>query len=801
MRKEVGAFLGVVLLLSVLPTVARAQDSDAATLGPRITGLTSVPSAQGTEVRIEVQDGIANYQAYREEPTVLVVEIFGAQDSNLPEKTFVGADDVQSILVEQNAGSAAGNITRFRFFLAPNTTHQIALTETGLKINFAPPVPALGDQHGADGSAGTTVEPVEPAEAVEQPVPVETQWDSASRLLQVSTFQGADGCAAAVIADGAPDFRDFQLHDPERLVLDFYDVENGVAERTIPVSNDLLERIRVGQFQVEPRKIARVVFDLVGQPDYHINRDGTRVNVVFGTLSDEESRAASAPGGSPAPLRLAARPPGTLRSERGGDILKYAGNLREELPGGFSQQGIFVERAPVPQVSDTMVQAEQPGTPGYEAMVVAPSEAQYTGEPITLDLKDADIKDVFRFFHELTGLNIILDPDVSGKVTLTLTAVPWDQALDIILRNAGLGKTLEGNVLRIATNAKLAQEEQDRRRLMEEQELSMPVKTIIRRVSYAKAQEVQALLNQVISKRGSILVDQRTNTLVIKEISSPGRLQVLTELISTLDTPTPQVEIEARIVETTKNFLNSVGVQWGFTGIADAETGNTTSLSFPNNYRLNGDLIVGGGITSSLPNNGWAVNLPASGGTSGAMGFSFGNIADTFQLDLVLSAIETEGRGKVISAPRVTTQNNFAALIESGSQVPYQTIANNTITTTFISASLRLNVTPQITAEGTIILDITVEQNSPDFSRALPGQTGNVPISTRRAQTQVLVKDGGTTVIGGVFQVSVQGNRARVPLFHKIPVLGWLFKNRFEQVDNDELMIFITPKIKKLQMT
>jgi type IV pilus assembly protein PilQ len=218
---------------------------------------------------------------------------------------------------------------------------------------------------------------------------------------------------------------------------------------------------------------------------------------------------------------------------------------------------------------------------------------------------------------------------------------------------------------------------------------------------------------------------------------------------------------------------------------------------FPNNFGLKGDRVVSEefGFQSDLPNRGWAVNLPGASAT-GAVGLQFGNILDTFTLDMMLSALEQEGYGRILSAPKVATQNNQAAEIESGTQIPVQVIANNTITTQFVSASLRLIVTPQITADRTIIMKVTVEQNEPDFAQPV-GPGGVPPITTRRADTKLLVADGGTAVIGGVFKVTEAKSQSRIPGVHKLPIIGWLFKNRSETRQNNELLIFITPKIKK----
>jgi type IV pilus assembly protein PilQ len=407
------------------------------------------------------------------------------------------------------------------------------------------------------------------------------------------------------------------------------------------------------------------------------------------------------------------------------------------------------------------------------------TESQYSGEPIDLNLKDADIKDVFRTISELTGLNIVIDPDVKGTVTVRLTDVPWDQALELILKENGLGYVLENNVMRIAPVGKLQQEEQQRVALEEARQQSIPTKTIIKKLSYADATQAAGTLRQVMSKRGDVIVDSRTNTLIIREI--PSYLPTVIQLLDNLDTPTPQVMIETRIVETTKTFGRNLGISWGISGSVDQAHGNTTNLSFPNT-------ITGFGGTGPA-----SVNVNLNNGAN-LLALRLGNVLDTFDLDLALQAAENEGLAKVISSPRVEAMTNKRAYIQSGVQIPVQTTVNNTTTVVYVDATLRLEVTPQITAEGTVLLDVRVTKRDPAVALNV-SQGQNVPITIREAQTQVLVKDGGTAVIGGIFILNDQTQHNYIPGLWKIPILGSLFKNETITNKHDELLIFITPRI------
>jgi len=435
--------------------------------------------------------------------------------------------------------------------------------------------------------------------------------------------------------------------------------------------------------------------------------------------------------------------------------------------------------------------ASHPQEQRYTPATVAEQEVQYSGEIISMKFKDADLRDVILYLGDFAGLNVVFDPEVRGVVTVDLKDIPWDQALDLILKTNKVGKTLEGNVLRIAPTTVLTREKEEERRLRESKELAGPMVVKTFTLSYSRGSEVESLLRSKMSDRGEIIVDERTNTLIITEVRD--RMEVLEKLIDVFDTATPQVSIEARIVEATSTFIRNLGVQWGFKGISDPFYGNQASLKFPNKSLLDGALIPQGIVTKGIggPLGGYAVNLPAPAFTS-AVGLSLANVMDTFRIDVALSALETSGEGRIISAPKVTTQNNQEAEIIQGRQIPVQTVANFTVTTRYVNAALELRATPQITAEGTIIMYIELRNNAADFANLV---NGIPPITTQSAQTTVMVPNGGTTVIGGIYRTEDSITRERVPFFHKIPILGNLFKNFARTKQTRELLIFITPRI------
>jgi type IV pilus assembly protein PilQ len=425
---------------------------------------------------------------------------------------------------------------------------------------------------------------------------------------------------------------------------------------------------------------------------------------------------------------------------------------------------------------------------GEQKILSAPGARKFTGNPISLDFQGADLRAVLRTFAEISGLNIVIDPTVQGTVDVALRDVPWDQALDIILRANKLGYLIDGTIVRIAPLAALADEEALHQKVIDQQTLTVPLSVMTKTLSYAKAEELQGLLiKSALSQRGTVQIDSRTNTLIITDL--PERLTTATDLITTLDRPQPQVEIEARIVQTNKNYARALGVQWGFQGRVDPALGNTTGLAFPNSGTLGGRT---GGGSPAAPS---AVNLGATNPTS-AVGLALGSVNGAFNLDVALSALESSGNGRLLSTPKVSTLNNIAAEMTQGVEIPIPTQAAVGVppTVSFKMAALTLKVTPHITASNTVIMQIALENATPDFGR----QVGGIPpINTQRANTTVLVGDGQTTVIGGIYTSNSTTTNDKTPGLGNVPILRWLFKRDTLTDANTELLIFITPRIIK----
>ncbi len=610
-------------------------------------------------------------------------------------------------------------------------------------------------------------------------------------LVDVVPVRTGDGVIVELKSDRPISVQAFTLPEPRRLVLDLDGVVNRFDRHLLSVNSPLVSQVRVAQFQATPVPVTRVVVDLRDDAEYAVDETDFGATVSVGTggavLPAVTERADIA---SAETIEISRSTPETVAEpEPAQEVVSAIFDPPEETAKTeFVGSPEPAERSPwVADSSQLIEQAEAvtvlegPTTAaeGFEATEVSTEEQQFTGEPITLTLKDADIKDVLKTFSVLTDMNIVLDPSVGGSVTVELHDVPWDQALDLILKINGLDYVLENNVLRVAPISKLAAEKSARAAFAVEQEKAKPMSTVLKPISYSKASDIANLLSSdsyLLSSRGSVTVDERTNTLIIRDVMD--RIEGIMRLIESLDLPTPQVVIEGRIVETTKQFSRALGVTWGFRGTMDAEHGNDTGLKFPNSIEMTGDVL-----------------LPATA-ANGLFGLTFGDILNTFNLDFLLSAAESDNQARVVSTPRVTTQNLKTATIRSGLQIPVQTVANNTVTVQYVDATLRLEVTPQITAEGTVNLDISIKKQRPAPEFAVTGGQ-NAPIFTRDAETELLVRDGGTTVIGGIYELTSGDGENRVPGMHKIPIFGWLFKNKAIRRDHDELLIFITPRIVK----
>jgi type IV pilus assembly protein PilQ len=556
----------------------------------------------------------------------------------------------------------------------------------------------------------------------------------------------------------------FVLGNPLRLVADLYNTVLQAPLKEKTVNSMGIINVRSAQFERgNPNTIARIVFDLTEPKLFSL--DSTDKKVTFSFFKESVSLS------SPVTSQIEKKPAPTPEPAQ-----KTAANLEEKTPPKKSK--------PSPEEKQTI-------TP--QSQVLSTTEEVYSGELINFRVRDLDLRDAILTLTSIANLNVVFNPNVKGTVTVDLVAIPWDQALDLILKENQMGRTIEGNVLRIVPIDILTKEQEEQRKLAESRELAGPKVHRTFELSYARASSIESLLKGKISDRGEIIVDERTNTIIISDVKE--RVNLIEQLIRIFDKATPQVSIEAKVIEATSNFVRNLGIQWGWKGVADPFYGNQTSLQFPNKILSDGALIPQGIATKGIagPLGGYAINLPAPS-FSTALGFSFANVLDTFRIDMALSALETSGEGRIISTPSIITQNNTQAEIIQGRQIPLQTTANFTVTTRYQNAALELKVTPQIAHDGTITLTLDIQNNAADFGNLV---NGIPPLITQSIKTTVTIRDGGTTVIGGIYRTEDSITRDKVPFLHKIPILGNLFKSSARKRENRELLIFITPRIIK----
>jgi len=624
------------------------------------------------------------------------------------------------------------------------------------------------------------------------------------------------------------------LSSPLRVVVDLPGVERGTSvtrKELAGLTHSLVHKARLGQFATAPHPVTRLVLEVapgtqvvVGSTPEGIQllltpghgavqaRLGAPLAILPGPLpAPAEIVTARLETSQPIPVKADAAPAAVSSLPAAAPITATAKSLAA-LPnagGTFQVLPKLAAATALPAATPDAIQVSEPEKP---RPVVEPSQARYagrtlgetkynyTGARITIDLQNTDIRELLRILADTGKLNLVIDPDVQGNIGVRFTDTPWDQVLDVVLKNAGLGKEIQNGVLRVAKVDKLQKEEEERKKLEETKALAGPLETITQPLSYAKVGDVQKILKDMLTKRGSVILDDRTNTLIITDL--PRNIELIKELIGTLDVQIPQVQIEARVVEANKNWQQAFGVKWPVSNSgATAITSSTSTTGTP-----------WVGSQSPYWNGVQGANRPASGqwasvawapgkdgvtsipNPAGEFWFSF--LSDRFSVNAVLQALESEGVVKIVSSPKVVTQNNKKATILSGEKIPYPTqqggAQGGAITVAFADANLQLDVTPQITNEGTIIMDIKLEKAEADFSRTVNG----TPTIIRKAlDTQVLVRDGGTAVLGGVYVTNNTTGSTGVPFLSKIPLLGFLFRNKTKQQSNAELLIFITPHV------
>ena len=807
--------LGLVTLLLVLSSVGMAATS-------QLTSVNAAAQGNATVVTLHAS-GAFTHTEYRPTDTLLLVDLTGVSAGKWKELTRdVNLPGVNSYHVVGYTGSNGSEVARMELNLAAGSVVDIAQTGDALNVKItnkntvAKNVPAPAPV--AEKTAMPKTIAAKPA-AMKTEAPV--HGGAMVTVSNVSVVRGEGTLDIEINGTGPMTAKTMKLSQPARVVVD---IANAVPSRTqtVAVNSGDVKMVRVGRFQAAP-PVTRVVVDMANARDFELVPAGNRLILKLHdsaaaskptssnqpALAAEPKAAPQAPVNQPAPAavtaavqqptEIAAKTPAPSPTDKAQGYTVVEPQFHPVQPSEpkataeAAAQVIQDSAKPgdimLPPVSAMPRPAENPAQE-QAAQAAQPQQQRpkYTGEPISVNLKDVDLKDFFRLIHEISGLNIVLDPNVKGTLTLVLDDVPWDQALDLVLANNGLDRKLQGNVLRIATVETMRAEAEAQRAKNEAEALSVPKVTVTHFLSYARATDVVPTVKRFLSQRGDVIADNRTNAVIIQDI--PSVIPEVQRLLGQLDRKTQEVEIEARVVAATRNFARDLGTQVGFGwGNGPSAVGGATSVgTSPLQVTTAATppyFVVG---TNQIP---LFSNLPAVGATSG---LSFNNIGSNYRLDVILTAAESRGLVKILSRPRIITQNNVQASVRQGVSIPIVTAAQlgGPPTTTFVQAFLRLTVTPQITVENTIFLNLDVENTTPDFSRTVQG---NPTLLTQQATTSVLVTDGGTVVIGGVIQTQNSVTVQQVPLLGSVPGLGYLFKRRAVSTQTQELLFFVSPKI------
>jgi type IV pilus assembly protein PilQ len=800
--------LGALVAAGLILTGGALQGGDA----PAVVHVKA--AVQNGAVRLEAQANAPfEYATYRPSKSLYVVDMTGVSSGDEAGARVVASELVKSYRVlSYTAGQKP--VVRLEILLSEGVEPRIERQDSQDLALLVERTPEGAAAANPTISAAPAVVPVaaKTSEASNRGTGLQT-------IQQVSLSQKGDQTQVRIFGTGPLDCHTTRLQNPDRIVLDFAGSHLGTpAGHHIASNLDPVREIRMAQFAPE---VSRVVIDLRSPSAYKMDAAGNSLTVSFApaatgaveaapaapassvTTTEEqpskntnvEETASAAPAQIPAPaavLPVAFTQPASAFArpavaQMQPQATAAATQAAENASGAASQTENAAPPAPESQPPAQPSSAEPAQMSAAQSPTPAPS-SRYSGEPISVNLKDVDLHDFFRLIHEISGLNVVVDPAVKGTLTIVLEDVPWDQALDIVLHNNDLDKQLDGNVLRIATKETLRKEADESRDLIKAQEDAVGLITTTRTLSYTKATPMASLLKKFLSARGDILPDVYSNSLVIRDV--PSTLPVIDNLIRQLDRKSLQVEIEARVVEADRNFSRQLGTILSLSGASgNSALGGTSAVgSSEISFTPPPPIFVGspGATSGPAPS---VFNLGATGPTSGLQ-YLFAS--KNFALDFVIDAAETRGVGKLLSEPKVITQNNQKASVKQGVKIPIQTDVNNTISLQYVDAVLELDVTPQITAEGTIYMEVTIENDQPN--NAIEVQ-GTPEVITQSADTKVTVDDGATVVIGGIIVTNQTTAVDQVPVLGSIPLLGDLFKHTTVSSTSKELLFFITPRI------
>lgn len=836
-----------VIYSSCSPRVSQVKPEEKMVLQVRDINLVDHPDK--TEVII-AGSGPIPYTTFRlTDPPRLIVDLARTSLGRFKEKIDARGGAVTDITPKE--GERPNMVSRLEMVLTGLAESNVRRDGNNLIIEIskmAGKVEIAREERGlSEGEAAKTE-----IKGQEPPVIEEKVLPPARNVSKIDIEKSEKGIRVTVTGDGEMRPSTFIVGE-KRLVFDIPNTVSRIKQTSIQVNHPILKRIRVGQHK-DPEKV-RIVLDLNKLIPYIIDKKGDQFIVFLGEsiptkVTIEEKPEAPPVEVKPAEAIPVAKPalspaegeekPEIKKEEVPAEIpkvvppplvekpeLKVAETLpatREEKPEAMKETAPEASKpkeelpskeiTPSPPAKEEKVEEKPkevaPPSPAKEEKVEEKPEEKiekkekkeivslpeatppqppmmeetakkYKGRKVSLDFQDAEITSILRLLADISGKNLVMGEDVKGRISIKLSNVPWDQALDIVLKMNSLGKVEEENVIRIGTLGNIARQQEEEAKAKESMIRAEDLATRVINVNYAKAQDLSEAIKKNLSPRGDFTIDARTNAIIIKDIEK--NIDKINALVKILDTPTPQVMIEAKVVQAIPEFTKDLGVQWG----ADFK-----NISGNNSIGISAG--PGTGPTFGTPTTGFGVNLPSGGTNPATLGFTFGRLTNSpINLDLRLSAAESRGMTKTISSPKIATLDNQEAKIEQGESIPFATTSLQGTQTTFVDANLTLSVTPHITTDGSIIMKVKVSKNAPGKLTVSAGPS----IEKREATTNVLVKDGDTVVIGGIYESTTRESSDRIPFLSNIPLLGWLFKREHNEGKTTELLVFLTPRIIK----
>ncbi|MCB9792616.1 MAG: type IV pilus secretin PilQ [Alphaproteobacteria bacterium] len=790
-RAAAGALLVTLGLMGLSASEGVAQEE-----GPEVASVDLSAAAGKSTITLRFEGDLANAvisDFTMDDPRAVVVDMVGVGCGDVaPDVAGEGAP-VERVRLKQFEDDT-GSICTLNAYLSEEATYSLKREGQQLSIELTagaaaaadPLAAAMGGQPASSGAASGGAASSDAGRLENQELRGEavgavsgpTQVAGAS--LSSLDFENLDGISRVVI--GTTKDVDFTSSQPEQglVVIDLQDLTLPSSLTRVLDTSEFISPVRMVR-AYDTRDGVRVAVSLRRSTEWVVNRGPDNLLYVDVQVPAEMQQD----------RQLAAQGFQTVAPSGGGD---------SDIKGAYASETLISSTGRTSSPSSAFGEGRGASDPaallGANGFMFDSSNAgnvSYGGRRINIDLVEADIHSVFRLISHVSRLNIVAGDDVKGSVTVRLEDVPWDQALAAILQSKGLGAQRFGNIVRIAPIETIKAEQQQAVEAMRAREELTPLELLVIPLNYGHAGDLVGQIESLVSSRGSVQVDERSNQLIIQETEE--RLAQIRELIRHIDRQTPQVLIEARIVEAIASYTKDIGIQWGGQLDASSVTGYGTGLFFPSSVQMSGGLTTtttgNRNIFFAPGQDNLAVDLGATAPT-GTLAFHLGSVPGLVDIDARLSALESDGYGEVISSPRVTTLDNVTATIRQGARLPFLSTSAGGTQVQFVTAALVLEVTPHITSDNKVFMTISVSNNRPDFSQQAQGQPA---IQIKEAETQLLVADGDTMVIGGVFATEETETIRRIPLFSKIPLLGYLFRNKQVNRSRNEMLVFVTPSI------